>query len=130
MPPLSPAQPIILWSLYLRGKQKWVSLDTTVLTVAKLRLPDEVKKIEKRRATEPNVHAGRATMAELMEVYMERTRANSDLKPASIVSHDTALKKIKETWPRIEERDPAEVTPRGVLDWAARPKERWDRIRS
>ncbi len=33
----------------LWGKQKWVNLKTDVLTVAKLRLPDEVQKIEKLR---------------------------------------------------------------------------------
>jgi hypothetical protein len=43
----------------IRGKQKWINLDTTVLTVAQLRLADEVKEIEKPRMLEPNV-GGRA----------------------------------------------------------------------
>jgi hypothetical protein len=77
-------------------------LDTTVLTVAKLRLPDEVKKIEKLRVLEPHVRGGRATMLELMEIYSARTKANPNLKRASVVSRETALKKIKKTWPDIE----------------------------
>jgi hypothetical protein len=85
----------------VHGKQKWVNLKTHVLTVAKLRLPDTVKEIEKLRALGPNVQAGSATMEQLMQVYLERSRANSDLKPSSVVSRETALKKIQKTWAGI-----------------------------
>jgi integrase len=104
------------------GKQKWVNLDTTVLTVAKLRLPDEIKKVHRLRTIEPNVRSGCATMEDLMEVYLTRSRSNSDLKPSSIVSRETALKKLKKTWPGIELREPRDITPTAVQDWAARFK--------
>jgi integrase len=106
----------------LRGKQKWVNLDTNVLTVAKLRLPDEVKKMEQRRALEPNVKGGHATMGELMETFLARGRDNADLKPSSLISRDTAIKKIKKTWPGIEDLEPKQITPEKIHAWAARFK--------
>ena len=68
----------------LNGKQKWVNLDTTRLSVAKLRLLDEAKKMEKKRALGSNVGYGDASMGELMEVYLARSRANSELRPSSM----------------------------------------------
>ena len=106
----------------LWGKQKWINLETTVLTVAKLRLPDQVKEIEKLRSLGPNVQAGRALVGELMEVYLARSRANDDLKPSSVVSRETALKKVQKTWPGIQELKPSEITPGAVQAWAARFK--------
>jgi hypothetical protein len=98
----------------LRGKQKWRNLDTTVLTVAKLRLADEVKEFEKLRTLEPNVAGGRATMGELMKIYQARTEANEDLKPSTKVSRETALKKIKKTWIGIEDKQPGAIKPTAV----------------
>jgi integrase len=106
----------------LNGKQKWIALDTDVLRVAKLRLPDQVKKMEGLRALQPNVSAGRASMAELMELYLARTHANADLKPSSIVARVTALKKIRKTWPGIQYLRPGQITPVAVQEWAARFK--------
>jgi hypothetical protein len=97
-------------------------LKTHVLTVAKLRLPDKVKEIEKLRALGPNVQAGSATMEQLMQVYLERSRANSDLRPSSVVSRETALKKIQKTWPGIERLAPNQITPTAVQAWVARFK--------
>jgi integrase len=106
----------------LHGKQKWVSLDTDVLSVAKLRLSDEAAKIEKQRGTTSHVAAGRATMGELMDVYLARTQANPDFKPSTIVSRETALKKLKKTWPGVESLEPKRVTPAAILEWTTRFK--------
>jgi len=104
------------------GKQKWVSLDTDVLTVAKLRLPDEAAKIEKTRGAEAHVEAGSGNVGELMEIYLARARENPDLKPATIVTRETAVKKVEKTWPGIKDLDPAKITAARVQDWAARFK--------
>jgi integrase len=106
----------------IRGKQKWVNLDTTVLTVAKLRLPDEVKKIEQLRSLRPTFVNGKATMGELMDLYLKGTRANPRLRPASVVSRETALKKVLKTWPGIENLPPSRIKPEDVQKWATRFK--------
>ena len=62
------------------------SLRTDVFSVAKLRLADEAQKVERMRGSRAAVEAGKGTMGDLMRSYEERTRANPELKPASIVS--------------------------------------------
>lgn len=104
------------------GKQKWVKLDTDVLSVAKLRLADESAKIDKTRDAASHVNSGRATMGELMEIYLTRTRANPDFKSSTVVSRHTALKKLQKTWKGIEDLDPKKITPPTILDWVTRFK--------
>jgi len=45
-------------------------------------------------------------VGELMEVYLARSRANDDLKPSSVISRETALKKVTKTWPGIKDLKP------------------------
>src|SRR5688572_1285742 len=78
----------------LAGKQKWLSLDTDVFTVAKLRLNDEAAKIEKLRGSHNAVTAGKGVVGDFIAVYVQRTDANADLKPASKVARLVALKKL------------------------------------
>ena len=79
----------------LRGKQKWVNLDTNVLTVAKLRLPDEVKKMEKLRTLEPNVNGGHATVGELMETFLARGR---DMSRNALLHPDRMASCLEAGW--------------------------------
>jgi hypothetical protein len=50
----------------IAGKQKWISLDTDVFPVAKLRLNDEAAKIGHQRSSAAAVTAGSGTMQDLM----------------------------------------------------------------
>ena len=106
----------------ISGKQKWVSLDTDVLSVAKLRLADEAKRIEGLRRSATAVTDGTGCMADLMRLYEERTLAHTELRPSSIASRLIALKKLRKTWPELENMKPAQVTPAAVQDWATRFK--------
>jgi integrase len=62
-------------------------------------------------------------MGHLMRSYEERTRANNQLKPASIASRLVALKKIRKTWPELEGLKPAQVSHPAVANWVARFKD-------
>lgn len=106
----------------IAGKQKWVSLETDVFSVAKLRLNDAAAAIEALRHSVSAVTEGNGTMGDLMRVYESRTRANTDLKPASIAARLVALKKVLKTWPKLEAMKPAAVTPEVVQAWVARFK--------
>lgn len=101
----------------ISGKQKWVALDTDVFTVAKLRLNDEAGKIERQRSTHSAVSSGSGTVGDLFSTYEERTLGNTDLAPASIVSRQTALKKVRKTWPELAGMKPSQVTPSAVMRW-------------
>jgi integrase len=104
------------------GKQIWVKLDTDDFRVAKLRLPDQAAKIEKRRNSASNVTAGKGVVGDLMSVYEERTKANTDLKPASITARLVALKKVRKTWPELAAMESKSVSPEAVQSWVARFK--------
>jgi integrase len=106
----------------LNRKQKWLWLETDVYTTAKLRLLDRMKEVAKLRATGPDVAAAKATVGQLMDIYLARSRENADLRPTTIVSRETGLKKIKKTWPGIAELKPQQITPQAVQDWANRFK--------
>lgn len=106
----------------ISGKQKWLSLDTDVLSVAKLRLADKTAEIERLRGTAVNVETGKATLHDLIEAYKARTLANSDIKSATVTARLGAVKRILRTWPGIEGLEPRQVTPPAVFDWAARFK--------
>ena len=104
------------------GKQKWMSLETDVFSVAKLRLGDKKAEIEKQRGSAINVATGKATMGEIITSYLARTRANPDFKPATITARETALKKLLKTWPGFEFLEPRQITPPSIYDWASRFK--------
>jgi len=83
-------------------KQKWYALDTDLLSVAKLRLADKVEEVQKLRGTVTNLEARTATMGDLIEAFKLRTRANTDIKPASVIARLGAVKRLLKTWPGIE----------------------------
>jgi len=106
----------------LNGKQKWFPLDTDVLAVAKLRLPDNAAEVAKLRGSFVNVETGKATMGDLMEAYVARTKTNPDFRPATVAARLVALKKLQKTWPGIESLEPKQITPSQVFDWATKFK--------
>ncbi|MFI5336595.1 MAG: tyrosine-type recombinase/integrase [Opitutales bacterium] len=104
------------------GKQKWIALETDVFSVAKLRLGDKSAEIEKQRGTASHVAAGKATMGEIIDVYLSRTKANTDFRPATVTSRITAVKKLTKTWPDIRSMGPKQITPPAILEWVSRFK--------
>ena len=106
----------------IAGKQIWRKLDTDVFSVAKLRLNEEVAKIERMRGSKAAVDGGSGSMADLICVYEARCKANAELAPASIAARMVALKKVLKTWPELPAMKPAQVTHSAVADWAARFK--------
>ena len=112
------------WTITVNGKskQKWVSLDTDVFSVAKLRMNQQAANIERHRESANLVQTGEGRIGDLMRVYEERTKANPDLKASSIQARLVALGKVRRTWPELEGLKPSQVTPRAVLAWATRFK--------
>lgn len=106
----------------IAGKQKWIALDTDVLSVAKLRLNDAASKIGRLRGSAAAVTAGAGTMLDLLVLYEESSKGHSELRPASITARLTALKKVRKTWPELAGMKPAQVTPGAVATWASRFK--------
>ncbi len=106
----------------IRGKHKWVSLDTDVFSVAKLRIGDEAATIDRQRVATINVTSGKATMGELIEIHQTRIEANPDYRPNTIHAHQVSIKKLRKTWTGIEDLQPRQITPRAIWDWATKFK--------
>lgn len=111
----------------ISGKQKWVSLDTDVFTVAKLRLNDEAAKIERQRGTSAAVASGGATVGDLLTAYTQAIERRGrekggDLAPKSVAAYLQAVAKIRKTWPALAALKPGRVTAEAVIEWAERFK--------
>jgi integrase len=106
----------------LNGKQKWLWLKTDVETTAKLRMLDKLKDVIKLRASGPQLENSNATMGELMDTYLSQSHQNAELRPATVVSRVTGIKKIVKTWPGIRELKPQQITTKLVWEWANRFK--------
>lgn len=113
----------------ISSKQKWFTLNTNVLSVARLRLADKTSEIERLRGTSFNVKSGKAKLDDLIEVYKARTQVNSEIKPATVKARLGAVKRLLSTWPGIEDLEPRQITTPAVYDWAARFKAEGTRFR-
>lgn len=108
----------------MNGKQKWRTLETSVFSVAKLRLPDKEKEIRERGLNEKG--EGSATGAEEMLVghfvgiLKERTQNDVSIEPATRDGRLTAIKAVVTTWPDLPFRDIRRVTAADCRTWAAR----------
>jgi len=60
-------------------------------------LNDEASKIARLRGSRSAVETDAATVGDLMAIYQERAKANTNLKPSSIVSRLAALKRLQKT---------------------------------
>ena len=102
------------------GKQKWLSLDTDVLGVAKLRIADEVKKIRRQRKARNAIKSGTCMMGDLLTIYKEHVESRSDLNQKSRKRMGEHCAYIAKTWPGFESLEPDEITRGAVEDWRSR----------
>jgi integrase len=103
--------------LRIAGKLISKSLKTKVLSVAKLRLPDEKKKHleihEKRQA----LGDGKMTVGDVIHVYREKLETSPGLKPRTKDYYVMILKFITKSWPSLEAMDISKATDRDCEEW-------------
>ncbi len=108
----------------VNGKQKWRTLNTTVSTVAKLRLTDVAKELRAQGMAAEG--ESRTTGLKQMEVryfigiYRERTKQDSKLRPSTKERRDSAIKAVITTWPELPARDIRRLTATDCRAWAAK----------
>lgn len=99
------------------GKLYWKSLETTVFSVAKQRLPDVVgehrTKLESKRA----VTNGKMTVEDATRAYLEKVDANVSLKPRSKDYRHLMIAFIRRSWPSLFAMDIKKVSERDCQDW-------------
>jgi integrase len=103
------------------GKQKWRSLDTSVFSVAKLRLGDVEKEIRQQAtATQMAERAERGTettVGRFVTIYRQRSAQDPTLASSSKLRREIAVKALLKTSPGLAERDVRRVTPGDCQAW-------------
>ncbi len=74
----------------MKGKLRWLSLETTTFTTAKLKLPDVIKREAKLVAAGD----GLITFAQAAKIYRERKAAHATLKPKTKVDHEQRFARL------------------------------------
>ncbi|MEO6874546.1 MAG: site-specific integrase [Opitutaceae bacterium] len=108
----------------VNGKQKWRSLETTVFSVAKLRVADAEKEIRSQGiASKAEVESGNGDethVGRFATIYRQRTADNASLSAGTKLRRDIAVKAILKTWPELADRDVRRLTPTDCRTWAAK----------
>ncbi len=104
------------------GKEKWTSLKTKLLAVARNRMKEHVEAAERQRTT-GNVSkaVGRLTFGEAMSRYREQL-AGSEVRPNTKAYREAGVKLVLRTWPDVERINVRRITSKTVEDWLRRFK--------
>ena len=77
------------------------SLETTVFSVAKQRLPEKIREYRSRHESARAFADGKMTVGDAAEVYLRKVRASASLKPRSKNYREMILGFIKRSWPAL-----------------------------
>lgn len=103
----------------IRGKIRWRSLETTTFSVAKLRLPDELKTL--RDAAPATVKfESKLTFGEAVELYKQQVTENSRLKPRAKEFRLRSEFTLRRTWPEVFNMELRRVSSEACRKWLAR----------
>jgi integrase len=93
------------------------SLETTVFSVAKQRLPE---KMREHRANQESGYAfanGRMNVADAAQVFLTKTEASISIKPRTKAYYRMLLAFVRRSWPALYETDVRKVTERDCEGW-------------
>jgi integrase len=104
----------------VNGKRVWKSLETTVFSVAKQRLPEMMREHRAKFESAAAVAIGKMTVGDAARVYLEKVHANVSLKPRSKDYRDGLIDFINRSWPALSGTDVRKVSERDCQDWLVR----------
>ena len=106
----------------VQGKLVRRSLKTDVLTVAKLRLVDEEKKLRQASKAGQAVQRGRGQMSFLdsLEIYRLRLGQSHDIKLRTKSYYEQRVTALLRSWPGLEKINVREITRDDCLNWAGK----------
>ncbi len=108
---------------FARGKEKWTSLRTTLMSVARNRMKPHVEAAQRERTTGPAVSAGKKmTFGQALAEYRRRLKS-SVVRPNTKAYREAGLKLVLRSWPGIEDLGVRRITPDSVCAWFRRFRE-------
>ncbi|MDQ3622150.1 MAG: hypothetical protein M3463_06640 [Verrucomicrobiota bacterium] len=93
------------------------SLETTVFSVAKQRLPDKIREFRARHESVKAFANGKMTVGDASRSYEAKIEANASLKPRSKDYYKMVLGFIERSWPTLVETDVRKVSDRECENW-------------
>jgi integrase len=106
--------------LRVAGKLISKSLKTKVLSVAKLRLPDEKKHHLAQHERRKALASGKMTVGDVIQIYREKLEANAHLKPRTKQYYLDLVEFIEKSWPQLPKMDASQVTDNACENWLAK----------
>jgi len=107
----------------VNGKQKWRTLETTLFSVAKLRLGDVEKELRaqglRERGEARTAGAEEMSVGHFIGIFKQRTEHDVSIASATRERRATAIKAVVTTWPELPSRDIRRVTAIDCRTWAA-----------
>jgi hypothetical protein len=104
----------------VRGKLVRKSLDTNVLSVAKLRLADVLDTEHKAVAPSQTKIVGKMIFADALAIFNERQKHATDIKDSTKRYNERAADDLLKTWGGLEQMDVKRITKFDCLEWRAR----------
>ncbi len=106
--------------LRVKGKLIRRSLNTDLISVAKLRLGDFEKAERQRAESVDAVASGKMTFKDATIIHKSRVAGDVSLKPRTKEYHDQRIAALSKSWPGFERKEIRSVTKTECLDWAGR----------
>ena len=104
----------------VRGKLVRKSLDTNVLSVAKLRLADVLDSEYRVVAPSQTKIVGKMTFADALGIFRERQKHATDIKENTKNYNERAAIDLLKTWPGLGQTDVKRITKFDCLEWRSR----------
>ena len=102
------------------GKIIRKSLKTSVLSVAKLRLPDAIREHRAKYEASDAVSTGKMTVSQAVEIYKDKTANDASLKPRSKSYRVMLIDFIRRSWPELLDSDIRKIGDRDCQKWLGR----------
>lgn len=99
------------------GKLIRQSLETTVFSVAKQRLPEKMREHRSHHESVKAFANGKMTVNDAAQVYLEKVDTSVSLKPRSKAYNRMLFDFIKRSWPELADTDIRRVTERDCENW-------------
>ena len=103
--------------IFADGKEKWCSLRTTLLSVARNRMKEHLDAAERRKTMGgAREGSGRLNFGGAVEIYRKGLQ-NRELRPNTKAYREAGLKLVLRSWNGIEALDVRRITSRTVEGW-------------
>jgi integrase len=103
---------------YVRGKEVWQSLGTTLFSVAQEKLPDFLKQYRAARRREKGVGSAKMTFDDAVKIHMENLDCDVDIKQRTRNYWRETLTALYKSWPELAQMPLRSITKRDLKQWA------------